>query len=168
MPLPNASLPKLASGIEASFMPASGGGATGAAGRFPESRPKIPPPVSGGAAGGVSAIAAALRRASWAARSSSMPGRVKLGGGGGASGAEGATGAMPANPLSPALTAAAGLGGGGACGGLAVDDGGGGGGGVICTGFAGGGTVTGCACQTCPHFEQRTFRPSGGKTALVS
>ena len=113
MPAPIMSLPKLASPIEASLMPASGGGATGAAGRLPESRAKIPPPVSGGAAGGVSAIASALRRASWAARSASMPGRVKLGGGGGASGAEGATGAMPANPLSPALTAAAGLGGGG-------------------------------------------------------
>ena len=103
-------VPKLASAIEASLMPASGRGATGAAGRLPESRAKMPPLFSGGAAGGVSAIASALRRASWAARSSSMPGCVKLGcSGGGASGADGATGAMPANPLSPALTAAAGL-----------------------------------------------------------
>jgi hypothetical protein len=101
-----------------------------------------------------------------------MPGCGKLGwGGGGAGRADAATGAMPANPLSPALTAAAGFGG-GACGGLAACAGlavCGGGGGVICMGFAAGrAVVTGCACQTWPHFEQRTFRPSGGKTALVS
>ena len=145
-------------------MPTSGRGATGAAARLPERRAKMPPLFSGGAAGGVSIIASELRRASWAARSASMPGCVKLGCGGSAGGADGATGAMPANPLSPALTAAPGFGG-GVCGGLAV---GAGGGGVICTGLAGGGTVTGCACQTWPHFEQRTFRPSGGTTAFVS
>ena len=28
--------------------------------------------------------------------------------------------------------------------------------------------ATGCACQTWPHFEQRTLRPWGGKAALTS
>ena len=41
------------------------------------------------------------------------------------------------------------------------------GGGAVCTAGSGG-AVTGIACQTWLHFEQRTLRPSGGNTALVS
>jgi len=94
-----------------------------------------------------------------------MLGRVKFVSGGGGGGADGWAGEMPANPLKPAFTAAAGFGGDGACGGFAAGAGRGGG---IRTGGSGGGAVTGCACQTWPHLEQRTLRPSGGKTALVS
>jgi hypothetical protein len=60
----------------------------------------------------------------------------------------------------------AGRGGGeGACGGRAAGKGCGGGGAWMA---GSGGMVTGIACQTWLHLEQRTFRPSGGKTAFVS
>ena len=92
-----------------------------------------------------------------------MLGRVKFVSGGGGGGADDGVGEMPANPLKPAFTAAAGFGGGGgACSGLAAEAG------WVRTGGSGGGAVTGWACQTWPHLEQRTLRPSGGKTALVS
>ena len=71
---------------------------------------------------------------------------------------------MPANPRMPVLTvgAACGGAGGGDCGGTAAMAAAGG---VAASADS---AVTGSACQTWVHFEQRTLRPSGGNTAAVS
>src|SRR5262249_41047728 len=152
------------------FAVAVSGGGAALAERRDASLPKIPPDFCGGG----SAAASALICATWAVRSSptlnsasafvSDKRSVRLGSG---------EGGGDAGCLTPGKVPKLGLALAGAGAGLALGLGAGFGangwaGGAATAGADSGALATGCACQTWPHFEQRTLRPSGGNAALTS